>query len=452
MAARKFLTPIDLTKQELQNARVQNLATPPGSPVTGQLYYDTDDNTLYYYNGSTWVAASAGTGGHTIKDNGTPRTQRTGLNFLNTTGIVLAATDDSGGDETEITATIQFGAVTTQTSFGASSGNGSAGTAARSDHTHGTPAHDGAAHAAISLSALDQPTANIDWDFWKITNLGTPTAPGDAATKGYVDGVAQGLSAKNSVRAATTAAATLATDFENGDTVDGVTLATGDRILIKNQSTGAENGIYTVNASGAPTRATDFDAAAEVQAGAFVFVEEGTTNADTGWVLTTDGTITIGSTALAFTQFSGAGQITAGNALTKTGNTLDVAVDTTTIEINADALRIAAAAAGAGLTGGGGSALAVGAGTGIVVNANDVAIDTAVVARMYAANVGDGSATTIDVTHGLTASRDKIVQVYESSSPWAQVECDIQALSTTQIRLVFAVAPTSNQYRVVVFG
>jgi hypothetical protein len=109
----------------------------------------------------------------------------------------------------------------------------------------------------------------------------------DAATKAYVDSVAQGLNAKASVRVATTTAGTLASSFENGDTVDGVVLATNDRILIKNQVTGSENGIYTVNASGAPTRATDADVDAEVVNGMYCFVTAGTTNANTGWVLTT---------------------------------------------------------------------------------------------------------------------------------------------------------------------
>ena len=176
----------------------------------------------------------------------------------------------------------------------------------------------------------------------KITGLADPASAQDAATKSYVDGVAQGLSAKDSVRAATTEAETLASDFANGQAIDGVTLATGDRILIKNQAAGAENGIYTVNASGAPTRAVDFDANAEVAKGAYVFVEEGTTNADAGFVLTTDGAITLGTTALAFTQFSGAGDITAGSALTKSGNTLNVAVDDSSIEVSSDALRVKA--------------------------------------------------------------------------------------------------------------
>lgn len=143
----------------------------------------------------------------------------------------------------------------------------------------------------------------------KITSLGTPTSSGDAAPKGYVDALLQGIDLKASVRLATTASGTLASDFENGDTVDGVTLATGNRILLKNQSTASENGIYVVAASGAPARAGDFAAAATV-AGAYCFVEEGTANADKGFVCTSNaGADVVGTNNLAFTQFNGAGSI-----------------------------------------------------------------------------------------------------------------------------------------------
>ena len=185
-------------------------------------------------------------------------------------------------------------------------------------------------------------TGTIDVSSARITSLATPTQTTDAATKAYVDAQLQGLDVKNSVRVATTANGTLSSAFANNSTVDGVTLATGDRILLKDQSTGSQNGIYTVNASGAPTRATDFDADSEVTGGTFFFVEEGTVNADNGFVMTNDGTVTVGSTALVFTQFSGAGQVTAGSALTKSGNTLNVAVDNSSIEVNSDALRVKA--------------------------------------------------------------------------------------------------------------
>jgi len=164
----------------------------------------------------------------------------------------------------------------------------------------------------------------------KITGLGTPTDGTDAATKNYVDSAAQGIDWKASVRAATTAAITLASDLENGDTLDGVTLATGDRVLVKNQSTGSENGIYVVKASGAPDRSTDADAGSELTSNFAVFVEEGTVNADQGYTLTNNGSITIGTTALTFTQFTGLGQIIAGTGLDKTGNTLDIDSTVTT--------------------------------------------------------------------------------------------------------------------------
>jgi hypothetical protein len=158
----------------------------------------------------------------------------------------------------------------------------------------------------------------------KITGLGTPTDATDAATKAYVDSAAQGIDWKASVRAATTANVTLASDLENGDVLDGVTLATGDRVLVKDQSTGSENGIYVVKESGAPDRSTDADSNAEVTANFAVFVEQGTVNADSGFTLTNTGAVTVCTTALVFTQFTGLGQIVAGTGLDKTGNTLDI--------------------------------------------------------------------------------------------------------------------------------
>lgn len=172
-----------------------------------------------------------------------------------------------------------------------------------------------------------------------ITSVADPSNPQDAATKAYVDAVALGLDVKQSVAVATTAPLTLASDFENGDTVDGIALTTGMRILIKDQATGADNGIYTVNASGAPTRATDFNTSAKASPGSFVFVEKGSTNADSGWILTND-SVSLGVDALVFTQFSGAGAITAGAGLTKTGNQLDVIAGDASILVNPNELHV----------------------------------------------------------------------------------------------------------------
>ena len=169
------------------------------------------------------------------------------------------------------------------------------------------------------VTDLAAPIASFSMNSQKITSLATPTSSADAATKAYVDGVAEGLDIKASCRLATTANHGLS-GLAN---IDGLTPLGEDRILVKNQTTESENGIY-VAASGSWTRANDAAQSGEITPGTFVFVEQGTAHADSGWVVTTDGTITIGTTGIVWTQFSGAGQITAGIALSKTGNTLDV--------------------------------------------------------------------------------------------------------------------------------
>lgn len=170
----------------------------------------------------------------------------------------------------------------------------------------------------------------------KITGLGTPTADADAATKAYVDGVAQGLDVKASVRAATTANITLS----GTQTVDGVALSAGDRVLVKDQSTASQNGIYVV-AAGSWSRSSDADSWAELVA-AFVFVEDGSTNDNNGYVCTVAPGGTLGSTAVTWEQFSGAGQINAGAGLSKTGNTIQVnTASSSRIVVGADEIDLA---------------------------------------------------------------------------------------------------------------
>ncbi len=175
--------------------------------------------------------------------------------------------------------------------------------------------------------------------------------------KAYVDSVTSGLSVKTPVKVATTG--NLTATYNNGAgtltgttnfalSVDGVTVSVNDRILVKDQSTAAQNGFYKVTATGSGsaafvlTRTPDADAASELVAGAFAFVEEGTANADNGYVLSTDGAVTLGTTAINFEQFSGAGQISAGDGLAKTGNSLSLNVDDSSLEINADTARVKA--------------------------------------------------------------------------------------------------------------
>jgi hypothetical protein len=164
----------------------------------------------------------------------------------------------------------------------------------------------------------------------QITLPNLPVAGTDAANKNYVDSIAAGLSWKQSVRAATTANGTLATAFANGQTIDGVTLVTGDRILIKDQTTVSQNGIYIVQASGAPVRSSDADVGSEL-VGASVFVDQGTANADSGWVQTTNAPITLGTSNIVWAQFSGSGTYTAGNGLSLTGNTFSLSTPVTAV-------------------------------------------------------------------------------------------------------------------------
>ena len=224
----------------------------------------------------------------------------------------------------------------------------------------------------------------VDMGANRVTNIGTPTASTDATTKAYVDSVKQALDIKDSVKLATTAnlgatynngSGTLTMDATGTVTIDGTVTALNDRILIMDQSSAEQNGIYYVSTAGAVgvagifTRAVDANANSEVSGGMFTFVEAGSTNADNAYVLTSiTGTATLGSSTLTFTQFSGAGQVTAGNGLDKSGNTLAVNVDDQTLSIASDTLQLKGIADtangdilyGAGGSSGGYSALSIG--------------------------------------------------------------------------------------------
>lgn len=360
---------------------------------------------------ATTLARSDHTHGTVSLSSNVASTQAIGDTATNGTGTAPAKDDHKH-------AMPSFGAVTAQTAFGAASGNGAAATIARSDHTHGTPTHDGAAHSSISHSALSAPTADVAWGGFKITNLANGSAATDAATWGQVQGLIQGLEWKASVRVVATTNGTLASAYANGSSVDGVTLATGDRILLAGQSTAAENGIYTVNGAGAPTRATDADANGEISVGTVVPVEAGTAGANTFYYCTA----------------TGASPWVPGSS-TSTWSFM---------------FTVTATQAGAGLTATG-NVLAVGAGTGITVNANDVAVDTAVVVRKYIAGTGPSSnATTWAITHSLGV-RDVQVEVYDATT-YATVLCEIVRTSTSVVTLNFDSTITANALRAVVYG
>jgi len=294
----------------------------------------------------TTLNASAGAGGYvTIQEEGSDLTARTKLNFV---GAGFTAADDAGNVRTNVTLNTFLNTLATQGNVSLSGtdvtntlpatkgGTGqssytvgallsantttsltpiaavASGSVLKSAGTNTLPVWGTLASTDLTNSsniALLNGTQTVTGTYTfsnNITMNGTPSANTDVVTVGYVNNLLQGLDPKQSVRVATTTAGTLGTSFANGQTVDGVVLATGNRILIKDQAAPADNGIYTVNASGAPTRATDMDAWVEVP-GSFVFVEEGTSNADTGWVCTANSGGTLGSTAITWVKFANAG-------------------------------------------------------------------------------------------------------------------------------------------------
>lgn len=290
------------------------------------------------------------------------------------------------------------------------------------------------------LNGLDVNNKNIN-------NVADPSSATDAANKQYVDNLVSGLSYKNEVRVATTANGALTTAFANGQSIDGITLVTGDRILLKDQTNGAENGIYVVQASGAPARATDADSSGDLN-NATVMVTDGTVNSGREYTQTAKNP-TVGTTALVWVQkTSGVSYTADGQGLELSGSQFALELDGTTLTKSASGLRIGSGAAGAGLVEASG-VLAVGQGTGISVGADSVGIDTSVVVRKFAANcVATTNPQTF--THNLN-TLDVQVQVVEVSSG-ATVIADVTRTAVNTISVNFGGAPTAGQYRVVVQG
>jgi hypothetical protein len=306
------------------------------------------------------------------------------------------------------------------------------------------------------LDQLAAPTAAVPFNLQKITGLADGTNPADAATWGQVQSLITGINWKDAVRAATTANIALT----GAQTIDTVNVVAGDRVLVKNQAAGSENGIY-VAAAGAWTRAADSDSDAEIR-GAAVFVEEGSQQNQL-WVLSTDNVV-LGTTATTWAQIGGgSASYTGGNGLTLTGNDFAVNVDGSSLEINADVLRVKALGIVAAMIADGAVTLTGGAGqkvTGTLPIANGGTGQTTAAAALTALGgvrkfsvdiTGNGALTQFTVNHAL-ATTDVQVQVWEvTTNSW--VIADIVRVDANNVRIDFAQAvPNAKVYRVVVMG
>ena len=593
--AKQFLTGLDLNKNELLNARIQNLSSAPSSPVAGQIYYNTTDQTLRYYDGtgSAWVSLAIGgsvseaitaaidaldtddieEGANNLyytdarvqaviaaSDTDDVAEGATNLYFTDERAQDAIGTAITGGTQTNIAVT--YDDANGVYNFVAENGVADSDTDDLSEGATNLYYTDARARGAVSsgddyiaynsgtgvftldtanaatVAYVDQEVSDVNNtinglstnDISEGTNLyytdaraRLAVASGDdtlsynsstgvftantstLALKSYVDSQvqasAQGLDVKQSVRAATTANITLS----GTQTVDGVSLVAGDRVLVKNQTTGSENGLYVVVDGGAWTRTTDADSDSEVTAGLFTFVTEGTSYADTGWVISTNDDITVGTTAITFTQFSGAGVISAGDGLVQNGTVFDIVGTSDRITVNADSIDIAAtyvgqstittvgtittgtwngttidvSYGGTGVTSLASGEYVLGNGTGglttsatipvadldgtLPVNQGGTGATTAAGARSnlgattkYAASNAEltpsSGSVTWTVSHNLDTA-DTVVSVRDLSSD-SVVEVDVTHTDANTITLAWNSAATvaANSYRVVVIG
>ena len=305
-----------------------------GAPTTlenAELAFNEQTNILYYGTGTGGAGGSATAiipiaGNGAFVDTSTNQTVAGTKTFSNTiagsiNGNAGTATALANGRTIAITGDLAY----TSGSFDGTGNVTGTGTLATVNSNVGTYTKvtinaKGLATAGsqASLSDLAVPTSAFSFNSQNLTNLADPVNAQDAATKSYVDSAAQGLDTKASCVVATTASITLV----GSQTIDGVTVVVGDRVLVKNQSAPAQNGIYVVQTT--PwTRSTDMDVWDEFPS-AYTFIEQGATQADTGWVCTSNQGGTLGTTAVTWAQFSGAGSYTAGTGLSLTGTVFSI--------------------------------------------------------------------------------------------------------------------------------
>lgn len=322
MAVRNYLTHLNLNRNELQNFTIQNLASAPSSPTVGQMYYNTTDDTIYFYDGNSWIDMSEGS------------------------EIAISGDSPINVDKTGMTYSISIDNVTTTTD----------GAMISSDK-----------EKLDNSSNLNSTETLVERDINGNFESADPTSNLHVTNKQYVDSLVQGLDIKESVKTKSDSNLTLSGE----QTVSGVALVSGDRILVNGQSDLTQNGIYIVD-SGAWSRSEDADQDS-LTSGAFTFVEDGDFS-DTGWVLTTLDPITVGTSDIVFSQFSSQGVILAGDGLNKTGNTLEVDLAPSSgLTFLTGQLTVDSTIAGTGLNWDSGElSINLLEGNGIIINENEI--------------------------------------------------------------------------------
>lgn len=359
----KFLDHLDLSKAELRNAAIQVLGTAPSSPVTGQVYFDSSTLRLLSWDGTAWTAKAT----DSALLNGQAAAYY--LSRANHTGTQTASTIS------DLASVVK----------------------------------------AYHLNEFAAPTANIAFAGYKITGLGTPTTAGDAATYDFVISQVQAASSGLQVKSPVRVVAQSNVALTGLQTIDGVTLLAGDRVLLVAQTDATQNGVY-VAASGAWSRATTEDENTELK-GAFWLVNEGTLGQKSQWIVNNSTTPLIGTDNIVIVQFGATSVYSASNGVTLVGSDF----------------RAVAASGG-----------------GISVGSGGISVDTAIVSRKYSADIGDGATTTLTVTHNL-GTRDVTVAVQDKTTHEIVWATPI-ATSTNAVTLTFVTAPTASQFRVTVTG
>lgn len=360
----QFLSPVLFNKNPVRGVVIDPLSSAPASPVAGQAYFDTVLGRMQFYQNSAW----GNTSDNSLLLNG--QNAAFYLSRANHTGTQLANTIS------DLASTVY----------------------------------------SYRLDQFAAPTANVSFNSIRITNLADPTGSQDAATMGWVQSqlsnAAAGIDSKPSVRVVSNSNITLS----GTQTIDGIAVIAGDRVLVRGQTTASTNGVYVV-AAGAWTRAVDADATGEMTPGAFWFVEEGTTYGKSQWRIENTGSIVLGTTSITVNQFGAATSYTEGNGINITGSVIEAQI----------------VASG-----------------GLVNSASGLAIDTAIVARKVSGSIGNGSNASLTFTHNLGT---KDVQVTLRLVATDEIIlADVVTTDINNITVSFGTAPAANAIRVTVIG